>query len=82
MFFETILGLKINLEKKTDTIFFFFFGAVGGDANVEKSRMELGCEVEELPSSYLGHKRLSMWKKPYISKEGRFTLIFFFFFDE
>ena len=60
--------------------FFFFFGAVGGDANVEKSRMELGCEVEELPSSYLGHKRLSMWKKPYISKEGRFTLIFFFFF--
>ena len=88
MWFEAILGLKINLHKSEILL-------VGRVENVEELALELGCKVGALPSSFLGlplgvahksamvwdgveerfQKRLVMWKRQFISKEGRITLI-------
>lgn len=75
MWFEAILGLKINLSK-SEII------TMGRVENMEEMVVELGCKVEALPSSYLGlllgaphnsvvvwdglerfHKRLALWKR-------------------
>ena len=47
MWFEALSGPRINLNKND----IFLVGLVG---NVEELAMELGCEVETLPTSYLG----------------------------
>ena len=81
MWFETISGLKVNLEK-SELI------PVGRVENVEELVEEFGYKVGRLPSTYLGmllgapftyttawdgieerfHKSLAMWKRQYISK--------------
>ena len=86
--FETISGLRINLDKSE--IF-----PVGRVENLEVLTLEVGCKVGRLPSSYLGlllgahhesivvwdgveerfRRRLAMWKRQFISKGGRITLI-------
>ena len=86
--FEALLGLKINLEKR----FLLLVGRVEG---VEGLAHELGCSIGSLPTECLGlplgvrHKtislwdrveerflkRLALWKMQYISKGGRLTLI-------
>lgn len=83
MWFETILGLRINLEKSELIL-------EGMVENLDDLIVELGCKVGNLPSSYLGlplgaslkstiawdgvkerfHDRLFMWKQQYISKGG------------
>ena len=88
MWFEALLGLKINLNK-SEII------PIGPVAYVEELASELGCKVGSLPTSYLGlplgakhkalgvwdsveerfRKRLASWKIQYISKGGRVTLI-------
>ena len=88
MWFETILGLKINLDK-SELI------PMGEMNDIEHLAFELGCKVGGLPSFYLGlplgapfkfmavwdgveerfKKRLVMWKRQYIFKGGRITLI-------
>ena len=88
MWFEAILGLKINLSKSEIIL-------VGSVVNVEGLAFELGCKVGALPSCYLGlpleahhnsvavwdvveerfRKRLASWKRQYISKGGRLTLL-------
>ena len=88
IWFEAMLGLKINLEK-SELI------PLGRVENVEMLAVELGCKVGRLPSTYLGlplgtryksvrvwdgveerlRKRLALWKSQYISKGGRATLI-------
>ena len=88
MWFETISGLRINLNK-SEII------SVGSIAEVDSLALELGCKVGALPSFYLGlplgaphnsvavwdgveewfRKRLALWKRQYISKGGRITLI-------
>ena len=88
MWFEALLGLKINLGKSE--IF-----PIGGRENAEAFTVELGCKAGTLPTTYLGlplgapHKsvgiwdlfeerfrrRLAIWKRQYISKGGRVTLI-------
>ena len=88
MWFEALLGLKINLRKSE--IF-----PIGGRENIEVLTAELGCKANSLPTTYLGlplgasHKsvrvwdpieerfrrRLATWKRQYISKGGRVTLI-------
>ena len=47
MWFEALLGLKINLSKSE--IFL-----VGGNENVEALAAELGCKVGTLPTTYFG----------------------------
>ena len=47
MWFEALLGLKINLSKSK--IF-----PIGGRENVEALAAELGCKVGSLPTMYLG----------------------------
>ncbi|RVW49964.1 hypothetical protein CK203_091799 [Vitis vinifera] len=88
MWFEAILGLRINLDKSEIL-------PMGIVENVEMLALELGCKVEALPSTYLGlplgaphkvvavwdgveeriRKRLAMWMRQFISKGGRITLI-------
>ena len=88
MWFEVILGLRINFDKSA-------LIPVGCVENMEALATELGCKVGSLLSSYLGlslgalykfvaawdgvevrvWKRLARWKCQYISKEGRITLI-------
>ena len=88
MWFETISGLNINLEKSEIL-------PVGRVKNVEVLASELGCKVGSLPSTYLGlplgaphksvvvwdgveermRKSLALWKRQFISKGGRITLI-------
>ena len=88
MWFEAILGLKINLDK-SELI------PVGRVSNVMELATIFGCKVGALPTTYLGlplgaahnsmvawdeveerfRKRLAMWKRKYISKGGRLTLI-------
>ena len=89
MWFEALIGLKINLGKSE--IFH-----VGGSENVEALTTELGCKEGTLPTTYLGlplealHKSAGMWdpieerfrrklaiwkRRQYISKGGRVTLI-------
>ena len=88
MWFESISGLIINLDKSEIL-------PVGRVENLEVLALEAGCKVGRLPSSYLGlplgahHKsvvvwdgveerfrrRLAMWKKQFISKGGRIALI-------
>ena len=87
MWFEVILGLRINLEKSK-------LISTGRVENFEELSLKFGCKVDELPFSYLGllyaflsslwqcrmewrrgfSKRLAMWKR-HISKGGRLTLI-------
>lgn len=82
MWFEAILGLKVNLDK-TEIIL------VGRIDNLEELVVELGCQIGSLPS-YLGltlgvpckstgvweavdervQKRLALWKIQYLSKGG------------
>ena len=52
MWFEAILGLRINLDESELIL-------VGCVENVEALVVELGCKVGTLPSSYLG--LLSLW---------------------
>lgn len=86
MWFDAILGLKINLIKSELIL-------VGRVEYLEA--FELGFKVGELPSTYLGlplgaprnslaawdgmekrfHKRLIIWKIQHISKGGRLTMI-------
>ncbi|RVW34586.1 hypothetical protein CK203_079340 [Vitis vinifera] len=76
-------GLKINLAK-SEII------PVGEVDEIDELAMELGCKVGPLPSQYLGlplraqtrlilcgmgWRRLALWKRQYISKGGRITLI-------
>ena len=88
MWFEAILGLRINLDNNELIL-------VGYVKNVEDLAAKLGCKVGSLPSSYLGlplgapfksvaawdgveeriRNRLTMWKRQYIFKGGRITLI-------
>ena len=84
MWFEAISGLRINLNK-SEII------PMGKITDVDALALELGCKVGALPSSYLGaphnsvavwdgieerfRKRLTLWKRRYISKGGRLTLI-------
>ena len=88
MWFESLSGLKINLEK-SELI------PIGRVVGMELLAAELGCKVGRLPSAYLGlplgaryksvrvwddveewfRKRLAWWKSQYISKGGRATLI-------
>ena len=88
MWFETILGLKINLAKNELIL-------VGRVLNVEELTFEVGCKVGALLTTYWGlplrathnsvvvweeveerfRKRLTMWKRQYISKRGRLTLV-------
>ena len=88
MWFEAMLGLRINLSK-SEII------PVGPVVNVDELALELGCGIGSLPTSYLGlplgaphkatgvwdlveerfWKRLASWKMQYISNSGRITLI-------
>ncbi|KAJ9705360.1 hypothetical protein PVL29_003414 [Vitis rotundifolia] len=88
MWFEAILGLRINLDKSEIL-------PVGRVENLEALALEVGCKVGRLPTSYLGiplganhksvvvwdeveerfRKRLAMWKRQFISKGERITLI-------
>ena len=88
MWFEAILGFKINLIK-TKLI------PMGRVENLDELAFELGCKVGNLLANCLGlplgdphnllgawdamekryHKRLAMRKKQYISKGGKLTLI-------
>ena len=88
MWFETISGLRINLDKSEIL-------PMGRVENLEILALELGCKVGALPSTHLGllmgsphksvvvwdgveerfRKRLTMWKRQFISKGGRITLI-------
>ena len=88
MWFEAVLGLRINLNE-CEII------PIGPVVNVEELALKLGCEVGSLPTSYLGlplgakhktlgvwdsieerfRKRLASWKIQYISKGERLTLI-------
>ena len=76
MWFETILGLRVNLDKSELIL-------VGRVENVEEPTEEFGYKVGRLPSTYLGmplgapfkstaawdgieerfRKRLTMWKR-------------------
>ena len=88
MWFEALLGLRINLDKSEIL-------PVGRVENLELLALKVGCKVGRLPTSYLGiplganhksvpiwdgveerfWKRLAMWKRQFISKGGRMTLI-------
>ena len=88
MWFEAVLGLRINLEKSELIL-------VGRVENIDDFALDFGCRVGSLPSTYLGLplgalfksvivwdgveerfcRRLAMWKRQYISKGGRTTLI-------
>ena len=88
MWFEAMLGLKINLAK-SEII------PIGPVTNMVELASELGCNIGSFPTSYLGlplgakhkafgvwdsieeryRKRLAAWKTQYISKGGRITLI-------
>ena len=88
IWFEAILGLKINLDK-SELI------PIGKVSNVMELATIFCCRVGVPPTTYLGlplgaahnsmvawdgveerfRKRLVMWKRQYISKEGRLTLI-------
>ena len=88
MWFEAILGLKINLTK-SEII------PIGLVNNTAELASELGCNIGSFPTSYLGlplgakhkalgvwdsieeryRKRLGTWKTRYISKGGRISLI-------
>ncbi|RVX18902.1 putative ribonuclease H protein [Vitis vinifera] len=88
MWFEAILGLKVNLSK-IEVI------PVGEGIPMETLVSVLGCKIRSLPTFYLGlplgvpykstrvwdaveerfRKRLSLWKRQYLSKGGRLTLL-------
>ena len=88
MWFEVVLGLRINLEK-SELI------PVVRVENIDDLAMDFGCRVGSLLSTYLGlplgasfrsvtiwdgveerfRRRLAMWKRQYISKGGKGTLI-------
>ena len=88
MWFKTISGLKINLDK-SELI------PIGRVSNVMELTSIFGCKVGVLPTTYFGlplgaahnsvvvwdgveerfRKRLAIWKKQYISKGRRLTLI-------
>ena len=81
IWFEALLGLRINLSKSE----IILVGRVDG---YEALAAELGCKVGSLPASYLGlplgaphnsivvwdpikerfRKRLALWKRQFISK--------------
>ena len=83
MWFEAILGLKINLAKSKNIL-------VGGVVNMEILANELGCKIGAILSSYLVlplgaqhnlmavwdvieerfRRKLTLWKRQYISKGG------------
>ena len=60
MWFEAILGLRINLDKSEIL-------PVGRVENLEVLALEVGCKVGRLPISYLGiplgaiHKSMAVW---------------------
>ena len=82
MWFEVILGLKINLEKKE-------LIPIGDVSKLEELVEILGCKVCALPTTYLGlplgaphksyrvwegveerfHKRLTLWKRLFFEGE-------------
>ena len=88
IWFETVLGLKINLGK-------FELVPVGAVHNIELLVAVLGCKQGSLPMKYLGlplgakfkdktiwnpilekvKRKLAGWKKLYLSKGGRVALI-------
>jgi hypothetical protein len=80
--FEAVSGLKINLDK-------LVLVPVGIVDNMDDLAGILGCGVSSLPLKYLGlplgapfknksswdERRLASWKRLYLSKSGRVTLI-------
>ncbi|XP_026429098.1 uncharacterized protein LOC113325076 [Papaver somniferum] len=86
--FETLTGMKLNLDKNTMV-------SVGDDEALEILVKELGCRSEKLPIKYLGlpigasfrctsvwevviermQKKLATRKKKYLNKAGRLILI-------
>ena len=88
MWFEAVLGLRINLEKSELIL-------VGRVENIDDLALEFVCRVGSLPSTYLGlplgapfksmtvwdeveeqfRRRLAMWKRQYLPKGRRATLI-------
>ena len=88
IWFEVVLGLKINLGKSELVL-------VGVVHNVDLFLVVLGCKQGSLPMKYLGlplgakfkdktiwnpilekmERRLARWKRLYFSKGGRVTLI-------
>ena len=88
MWFETMLALKINLEKREIIL-------VGEVDSLEDLAFEIGCKVGKLSSSCLGlplgvsyksmvvwdgvkerfRKRLSLWKRQHLSNGRRLTLL-------
>ena len=92
IWFETVSGLKINLDKSE-------LVPVGVVHTFDLLLNVLGCKQGTLPMKYLGlplgakfkdktiwnpimekiEQRLVGWKRLYLSKRGRVTLIFFFF---
>ena len=88
MWFETMLALKINLEKREIIL-------VGEVDSLEDLACEIGCKVGKLSSSCLGlplgvsyksmvvwdgvkerfRKRLSLWKRQHLSNGRRLTLL-------
>ena len=88
IWFEAVLGLKINLGKSELVL-------VGVVHNVDLFLVVLGCKQGSLPMKYLGlplgakfkdktiwnpilekmERRLARWKRLYFSKGGRVTLI-------
>ncbi|XP_026451055.1 uncharacterized protein LOC113351248 [Papaver somniferum] len=86
--FETIIGLKLNLEKSTMI-------SVGEDVVIEVLSRELGCKTEKLPFIYLGmpigkhwhstsvweyvlikmEQKLATWKKRKLNKAGILIII-------
>ena len=88
MWFEAMLGLRMNLSK-SEII------PVGSVVNEEELVVEPGCGVGSIPTLYLGlplkaphkvvgiwdsieerfRKRLASWKRRNISKGGKLTII-------
>ncbi|XP_026441443.1 uncharacterized protein LOC113340523 [Papaver somniferum] len=86
--FETLTGMKLNLEKSSMI-------SVGADDNIHSLAKILGCKTEKLPIKYLGMPigahirntsvwdyviermeiRLASWKKRFLNKDVRLVLI-------
>ena len=87
LWFESITGLKINLDKSSIL-------SVGDVVNLDVLTSKLGCKIGVLPSTCLGlplgtrrnslqvwdgveervRKKLALWKRHYISKGGGVAL--------
>ena len=65
--FETVLGLKVNLAKSS-------LIPLGEVESIQLLAGVLGCNIDSSPTTYLGlhpEKRLLAWKSKYLLKRGR-----------